>query len=149
MDDFDSELEKGQIRATERRSVKIFERALWMLPLVAGRALFSYLPLAVSYIFKDSAGHNFQVSLFLSLGFVFIAQINDLPSICKQGNFAKARGRWISLFYALRVFLGICSLAIYAAKPSLYAGVYMEETREEHVKYAQEIAPREAFKRSF
>ncbi len=85
----------------------------------------------------------------------------------KQSNHSKAKEYWAFFFYGLRVFLGLCTLAIYAAKPhafyntlmacilgiisflTLAVGVYMEESQEVSVKQTQQNLPQDAFKRGF
>ncbi|WP_104728708.1 hypothetical protein [Helicobacter felis] len=103
----------------------------------------------------------------LSLSFVFIAQINNRGYICRQTNYSKTKEYWAFFLYGLRVFLGLCTLAIYAARLHIFynvstawtlgiisfltliVGVYMEESQERSLKQTQQNLPQETFKQGF
>ncbi|WP_104686828.1 hypothetical protein [Helicobacter felis] len=168
MEDLEESLKAIESESLEKGKPQGLLRRFWNLcPLFVGRAFFSYLPLAISYLFKDTAGHDFMASVFLSLSFVFIAQINNRGYICRQTNYSKTKEYWAFFLYGLRVFLGLCTLAIYAARLHIFynvstawtlgiisfltliVGVYMEESQERSLKQAQQNLPQETFKQGF
>lgn len=120
------ELEARQINS-EDKTPKInwsyFRGSL--IPMFVGRALFSYLPLAVYFIFnypQESDQASFTSSIFLSLGFVFIAQINNpfYAFFTKSDPTSKTLRGWVFVLYASKVFFGICSLVICASKSTIF-----------------------------
>ncbi|WP_163534198.1 hypothetical protein [Helicobacter suis] len=97
--------------------------------LFLGRAMFAYLPLVVYVVFNlhswaNWANPSFSAYLFLALGYVFIAQINDPFLFLKQHPMGLNRSK-VFLLYASKVFLGFCALAIYASKSLIFNNIYV------------------------
>lgn len=131
------------------------------------KALFTYLPLIIYIIFnlgdKSQKDQNsFVVYIFLSLGFVFISQVNNpLYAFHTQSVYIhKALKSSVHLLFASKIFFGFCSLAIYGSKSpifntSLYAWIlfcvsvitlgfsmYFDELRERGInEMRKEIEP--------
>ncbi|WP_104682942.1 hypothetical protein [Helicobacter felis] len=82
MEDLEESLKAIESESLEKGKPQGLLRRFWNLcPLFVGRAFFSYLPLAISYLFKDTAGHDFMASVFLSLSFVFILRRSTIGVI--------------------------------------------------------------------
>ncbi|WP_120951482.1 hypothetical protein [Helicobacter sp. L8] len=167
MEDLEQELEDTTRPAKGREFLTFLTRFLRTFPLFAGRALFSYLPLAVYFIFRDGNvdGPNSRASIFLSLGFVFIAQINSRTHICTSNDSTRTKlESWVFCLYALKLFCGFCALAIYASKSSYFGsagfawalfllsvgtlaiGVYIEETQQKGIDKMREGLQEKTFK---
>lgn len=85
-----------------------------------GKAFFAYLPLAV-YVILNLRVEDWTLGestslIFLSLGFVFIAQINNPFYAFNMLNAVHKKIKEPLFFlYATKIFCGICSLTIYAS----------------------------------